>query len=136
MQRLKGSSTVLVIDDEPEARELLQSLLRENGLRVISAANGNQGLRLARAMQPDAITLDPLMPDVDGRTVLAKLQDDAELSAIPVIVFSRAEGTMDREEMMREVRDLVINCLRAGKSQTVDSSSEPKRPGLDLLSKF
>ncbi len=95
MQRIKGSSTVLIIDDTPETREQLQHSLRDEGFRVISAASGDQGLRLARAMQPDAITLALLMSAAEGWAVLAKLKADAELTTIPVIVVTlvESEGT-------------------------------------------
>ncbi len=92
MQRIKGSSTVLIIDDTPKTREQLQQFLRDEGFRVISAVSGDQGLRLARAMQPDAITLALLVSAVEGWAVLAKLKADAELATIPVIVLTLLES--------------------------------------------
>jgi signal transduction histidine kinase/CheY-like chemotaxis protein len=83
-----GAGTVLVIDDDPDARELLQRLLRKEGLQVSTAGGGKEGLRLAKALHPTAITLDVLMPDLDGWAVLAALKADPELAHIPVILLS------------------------------------------------
>ena len=68
--------TVLVIDDDPAVRDLLQRFLAKEGFRVVTAAGGEEGLRLARELQPDAITLDVMMPGMDGWAVLAALKAD------------------------------------------------------------
>jgi signal transduction histidine kinase/CheY-like chemotaxis protein len=80
--------TVLVIDDDVEARELLGRLLAAEGYGVIEARDGQQGLELARVLRPVAITLDVVMPKVDGWSVLAALKADPSLADIPVIVVS------------------------------------------------
>src|SRR5205085_1904557 len=82
------ASTVLIVDDDPAARELLQRTLNKAGFRVESAANAEDGLRLARALHPDAITLDVMMPGMDGWAALAVLKADPELADIPVIMLS------------------------------------------------
>lgn len=79
---------VVVIDDEPTARDLLQRLLRAEGFQVLSAAGGEEGLRLIHAIHPDIITLDLMMPGVDGWTVLTQLKADPATANIPVIVLS------------------------------------------------
>ncbi|HEX3157557.1 MAG TPA: response regulator [Gemmatimonadaceae bacterium] len=79
---------VLVIDDDPAARDLLERLLVKAGYRVVCAASGEEGLRLAGEVHPDAITLDVLMPGQDGWSVLAKLKADAALSSVPVVMLS------------------------------------------------
>jgi CheY-like chemotaxis protein len=76
---------VLVIDDDPTVRELMERFLIREGFPVVTAANGVEGLRRAREVRPAAITLDVLMPDLDGWTVLAALKGDPELADIPVI---------------------------------------------------
>jgi CheY-like chemotaxis protein len=81
-------SLVLVVDDDPTARELLARSLRAGGFAVQTAAGGEEGLRLAREMRPAAITLDVLMPGMDGWTVLSALKSDPELTDIPVIMLS------------------------------------------------
>ena len=84
----RGRSTLLVIDDDPAARDLLRRFFSKEGFHVEEAANGEAGLRLARKLRPDVITLDVLMPGMDGWEVLAVLKGDAELSDIPVIMVS------------------------------------------------
>ena len=76
---------MLVIDDDPTVRELMERFLVREGFPVVTAANGVEGLRRAREIRPAAITLDVLMPDIDGWTVLAALKGDPELADIPVI---------------------------------------------------
>ena len=76
---------VLVIDDDPTVRELMERFLVREGFTVVAAPNGVEGLRRAREVRPSAITLDVLMPDLDGWTVLAALKGDPELADIPVV---------------------------------------------------
>jgi PAS domain S-box-containing protein len=80
------SGTLLVIDDDPEARALMQRFLGKEGFRILEAADGPTGLLLARELKPDVITLDVLMPGMDGWEVLSALKDDPELAAIPVVL--------------------------------------------------
>jgi signal transduction histidine kinase/CheY-like chemotaxis protein len=84
----EGASTVLVIDDDPMALDLMRRLLGREGFWVECASNGREGLRLARELHPTVITLDVLMPDLDGWTVLAELKDDPDLDDIPVIMLT------------------------------------------------
>jgi signal transduction histidine kinase/DNA-binding response OmpR family regulator len=81
-------TTVLVIDDDPEAREIIEHFLTKDGYSVATAASGEQGLRLAHEIQPAAITLDVMMPDMDGWSVLRALKADPVLRTIPVIMLS------------------------------------------------
>jgi len=77
---------VLVIDDDQNVREMLQSYIHKLGYRVALAANGDEGLRLARKLKPSAITLDAVMPGMDGWMVLSALKTDPQLANIPVIM--------------------------------------------------
>jgi signal transduction histidine kinase/DNA-binding response OmpR family regulator len=91
--RLNGAaweqaSTVLVIDDDPAIRELLPRSLANLGMLAVTAANGEEGLRLAEELRPDMITLDVLMPGMDGWTVLAALKASPELHDTPVIMLT------------------------------------------------
>jgi CheY-like chemotaxis protein/two-component sensor histidine kinase len=83
-----AAGTVLVIDDEQVARTLMGRFLRKAGFRVLEAETGDVGLALARADRPDVITLDVLMPGMDGWAVLAALKDDPSLAAIPVVMVT------------------------------------------------
>jgi PAS domain S-box-containing protein len=83
-----GAVDVLVVDDEPTVRDLMQRFLVKEGFRVATAAGGEQALQLARELQPCAITLDVLMPGMDGWAVLAELKGDPLLASIPVIMLT------------------------------------------------
>jgi signal transduction histidine kinase/DNA-binding response OmpR family regulator len=86
-----GTSFVLVIDDDPVQRDLMQRFLGREGFHVLAAAGGEEGLRIARQMHPVAITLDVMMPEMDGWTVLAALKADPELQDIPVIMLTMVD---------------------------------------------
>jgi CheY-like chemotaxis protein len=86
--RRHGSHCVLVIDDDDTARELIVEHLKAEGFSVTAAAGGLEGLKLAKELRPIAITLDVMMPDLDGWSVLAALRQDAELAEIPVIMVT------------------------------------------------
>jgi PAS domain S-box-containing protein len=77
---------VLVVDDDPDARELLSRHLQRGGYAVHVAANGEEAMHLARTLQPDVVTLDVMMPRMDGWAVLSAMKEDAELAEIPVIM--------------------------------------------------
>jgi len=80
--------TVLVIDDDPSVRELMSHYLSRDGLQVMTAASGSEGVELARLKHPDVITLDVLLPQMNGWEVLSMLKADADLADIPVIMMS------------------------------------------------
>jgi PAS domain S-box-containing protein len=79
---------VLIIDDDTAARDLVSRHLVKEGFRVETAADGETGLRRARELMPDVITLDVLMPGLDGWTVLQRLKSDPALAGIPVVMIS------------------------------------------------
>ncbi len=84
----RGGDTVLVIDDDPAVRELMQRYLDRDGFLAVTAANGHEGLRLARQVRPVAITLDVLMPGLGGWDVLTALKADPATADIPVIMLT------------------------------------------------
>jgi len=86
--RAQGSDCVRVVDDDATARELIAEHLKAEGLPVVTAASGLEGLKLAKHLRPIAITLDVMMPDLDGWSVLAALRQDTELADIPVIMVT------------------------------------------------
>lgn len=83
-----ASDCILIIDDDPAVHQLLAEALRSEGYALKFAANGTEGLRLAKELRPAVITLDVLMPEMDGWVVLALLKDDPDLAAIPVIMLT------------------------------------------------
>jgi CheY-like chemotaxis protein len=84
----EGGPAVLVIDDDAAARDLLERFLVKEGFGVVTAAGGEEGLRLAREVRPAAITLDVLMPHMDGWAVLKAIKDDPDLAETPVVVVT------------------------------------------------
>jgi CheY-like chemotaxis protein len=103
-------ATVLVIDDDDETRELLARGLAREGFHIVTAADCEQGIRRAREVRPDLITLDAQMPEADGWTVLRALKEDEELSNIPVVMTT------------------LVNERSDGQRRTLDYLSKPIDP--------
>jgi signal transduction histidine kinase/CheY-like chemotaxis protein len=118
---LPAEGTILVVDDDQMVRDLMQRFLEREGFSVATASGGREGLRLAREIRPAAITLDVMMPDLDGWTVLAAIKGDPELAEIPVVLASivdeRSRGyalgavdymlkPIDRERLVHVLRGL------------------------------
>ena len=82
------ATKILVVDDDAAARDLVSRYLTRQGLSVVSADNGADALRLAREHRPDVITLDIVMPGMDGWQVLRELKADESLTEIPVILIT------------------------------------------------
>jgi CheY-like chemotaxis protein len=80
--------TVLVIDDDANVRDLMRRSLTREGFHVELASDGHSGLERARTVQPTVITLDVMMPGMDGWAVLNQLKADAELANIPVVMLT------------------------------------------------
>ncbi len=87
---VEGSS-VLVIDDDPSVRDVVKRSLSKEGVAVMTAASGEEGLDLARKHRPDVITLDVQMPGMDGWEVLKTLKSDPELRQIAVIMMTNID---------------------------------------------
>jgi len=85
--------TILVIDDDASARELIKRYLIKEGFNVVTASDGRMGLDLARSIRPTAVTLDVIMPGMDGWSVLSALKHSPETVNIPVIMVT----TLDQE---------------------------------------
>jgi PAS domain S-box-containing protein len=82
-----GQRTVLIIEDDGDARLLAARAVEQVGARVVSADSGAAGLRIAEAIQPDLIVLDLRLPDIQGREVIRRLSADPKLRHVPVVVF-------------------------------------------------
>ncbi len=87
-----GDRTVLVIDDDEAARDLLSQYLRKEGFGVVTASSGEEGLHIARTLRPVAITTDVMMPGMDGWDVLTAIKDDPDLADTPVVVMTIGGG--------------------------------------------
>ena len=90
------TGVVLVIDDDPAARELVADRLARHGYATATAADGLDGLRRARELVPAAITLDIVMPGYNGWSILAALKSDPELCVIPVIVVAALGSELNK----------------------------------------
>ncbi|MCX6910842.1 MAG: response regulator [Verrucomicrobia bacterium] len=128
---------VLIIDDEADSRVLLTNLIEQFGCHVIVADGGELGLRMAKEIRPDLITLDLLMPHMDGWEVLRQLKADADLKDIPVIVVSvvarERRGTVlgaiemlqkpvSREDLLR-----VISLIPRSRILVVEDNEDDRR---------
>jgi DNA-binding response OmpR family regulator len=89
-------SKILVVDDEPEAIELLEFNLRQSGFDVISARDGGEALKKARTENPHLIVLDLMMPEVDGLEACRVLKRNADTARIPVIMLTAKAAEVDR----------------------------------------
>jgi two-component system alkaline phosphatase synthesis response regulator PhoP len=106
---------ILVIEDEPDIAEIVEYNLQREGFRVVSAADGEEGLELVQREFPDAILLDLMLPKLDGLEVCRRLKADPALRTIPVIMVT-AKG---------EVSDIVAG-LEAGADDYVTKPFIPK----------
>ncbi len=97
------SGRILVIDDNQHNLHMFERQLAHRGHTVVVATSGQHGLELARQQRFDLILLDLMMPEMDGYSVLALLQQDVRLRQIPVIVVSAADDIDD-----------VVRCIEAG----------------------
>ncbi len=92
----RGELRVLVIDDEAPIRLLCRVNLEAEGINVLEAADGNTGLDLARAEQPDVVLLDVMMPGLDGWRVAEELLEDDRTRGIPIIFLTARAEFRDR----------------------------------------
>ena len=101
-----SGKVLLCIDGDTAVHELMQRLATREGFSFLTAANGEEGLRLAREKRPDIVTLEVTLPGIDGWTVLKSLKSDQELSTIPVVMVSISDE-QDRGMAMGAVDYLV-----------------------------
>jgi CheY-like chemotaxis protein len=84
-------NTILAIDDDPTIHDLLKRFLTKQGFNVTTATSGAEGLRLARELEPEAITLDVMMPGMDGWAVLTALKANPKTADIPVVMMTMVD---------------------------------------------
>lgn len=90
-----AKTKILICDDDPLLLELMEFRLQAKGYEVVKAVDGAQALSLVGAEQPDIVVLDAMMPKSDGFEVLARIKNDPELSAIPVVMLTARKGEKD-----------------------------------------
>jgi len=89
---------ILFIEDESALQKTFEEILSQEGYKMISALDGEVGLKLAQTEKPDLILLDLVLPKVHGFDVLKKLKENQETKEIPVIVLTNLEGIGDVEK--------------------------------------
>ena len=90
------SQQILIVEDEADIRELLRFNLEREGFSVLEAADGNEGLKLARQHMPDLMLLDVMLPGFDGFEVCRRLGEQSETANIPVLMLTARGEEMDR----------------------------------------
>jgi DNA-binding response OmpR family regulator len=91
---------VLIVEDDRFLRKAAEAALRRHGITVLTAADGEEGLRVARSELPDLVLLDLIMPGLQGFEVLKLLKQDAATSAIPVVILSNLGQDTDVKNAM------------------------------------
>jgi CheY-like chemotaxis protein len=94
------SQTILFIEDEAAAQKSLGFALKNQGYTVISALDGESGLRLAKTQKPSLILLDLILPKIDGFEVLEQLKNDSETRDIPIVILTNLERMDDVERAL------------------------------------
>jgi signal transduction histidine kinase/DNA-binding response OmpR family regulator len=135
----RAGRTVLIVDDDPTVHDVLRATIAKEGYRLLHAYDGAQALELASAERPDVITLDVMMPKLDGWSVLGKLKSDPALASIPVIMLTIVdERTMgyslgaseymtkpvDRNRLIELLRRFASTTSREGVVLVVDDSAD------------
>ncbi|HEY2747683.1 MAG TPA: response regulator [Polyangia bacterium] len=93
------TTTLLVVDDEPEINRLVARIFEKRGYRVITAADGAEALASVERDRPDLIMLDLNLPKIDGWEVCRKLKGDPSTRAIPIIMLTAAHANVDDAEI-------------------------------------
>lgn len=91
---------ILIIEDESALQKTLGEMLFQQGYEILSALNGEIGLKLAQSKKPDLILLDLILPKIHGFDVLKKIKDNPETREIPVIVLTNLESIEDIKKAM------------------------------------
>ena len=91
---------VLVVDDKPSSRELIRTVLESSGYAVSEAGDGQEAVRIAQQIEPDAILLDLQMPALDGFGALERLRADPRFAALPIVALTASAMQGDREKAL------------------------------------
>lgn len=114
--------TILVVDDEPNVRDYLATILLDAGFGVETASDGEEALAMIRKEPPDFISLDLIMPKKSGHRLLYELRKDRRLSQIPVmIVTAHAQDELGRQDL----NDLLENRVMSGPGTYLEKPVDP-----------
>jgi DNA-binding response OmpR family regulator len=92
--------TLVLVEDEDDIREIAQMALEMHGFTVFAVDHGRAGVEKVRAVRPDAVVLDVMMPGLDGPGTLAELRADPELSGIPVLFLTAKTQAREVEQLL------------------------------------
>lgn len=114
--------TILVVDDEPDVRDYLKTVLEDAGFNVVTAADGQEALDSIRRSPPDFISLDLVMPKKSGHKLLYELRKDKRLSRIPVLIVTAHA----RDELGKHsIQDLLDNRIMSGPETYLEKPVNP-----------
>ena len=114
--------TILVVDDEPDVREYLKTVLEDAEFKVLTAGDGVEALEVIRRERPDFISLDLIMPKKSGHKLLYELKKDKDLSRIPVlIVTAHARDELGKESL----DDLLSSRVMSGPGTYLEKPVNP-----------
>jgi DNA-binding response OmpR family regulator len=142
---LTAVATVLVVDDEPDIRELIRINLGLDGHTVVTASDGRAGLEALRASRPDVVILDVMMPGLDGFSVLEAIKAETSTVEIPVIMLTARVETIDRvrggiEGAVRYLtKPFSVVALRRALAEVLSGEPEPaarRRAQTDALTEL
>lgn len=102
---MSAKKRILVVEDEPDLRQLLSIRLEINGFETIGAEDGEAALALVRSEKPDLVLLDLMIPKISGFEVCRMIKFDDELKKIPVIVLSAMTQDRDKQAVMEAGAD-------------------------------
>ena len=98
VREIEAPQRILVVDDEPDLRDMLKRRLSASGYEVVTAKDGRSGLKAARALSPDLIVMDVVMPGMDGAEAAARLRDDPATREIPVLFLTCLKTGKDPDD--------------------------------------
>ncbi|HEX9921200.1 MAG TPA: response regulator, partial [Anaerolineae bacterium] len=126
-----GACSVLIVEDDQVTREMIRRMLEKEGWSVAEAENGRVALERLATAQPELILLDLMMPEMDGFQFIANLRQNPDWRTIPIVVVTAMDlttedrqrlngyveqillkGTYNRDELLREVSELVAACVQ------------------------
>ncbi|MDO8581844.1 MAG: response regulator [bacterium] len=113
---MKIQKTILVVEDEKSLRGALADILRLKNFLPLEAKNGIEGVELALAHHPDLILLDLMMPEMDGKTALAKIRKDTWGEKVPVIILTNLSAAKEQHSSVTTSRQplhyIIKSCTR------------------------
>ena len=102
IRRTDAVALVLIVDDSPTDVHVMQRALEQHGFKTAAAADGGEGLRLARELHPDLILMDIVMPGVNGFQATRQLANDPDTRSIPIIMVTSKSQESDRVWGLRQ----------------------------------